>query len=257
MCLNKEDEEVNINTKTLTRASWQDWFLWVRGLQEQVEESAASNKLLHLSVDALLSESRLCDQLFTFWRGWWRYHNTSLWDFSYSKAMKLLICMLYLEVSMRTGSSLQKDLSELHHQAVVKSSGDGERRKGGDILHLTHWLQGAGRHWWAETQGMEVNVCVRGRVCARGYMCTYLEYACTQPCWVGCMVLVGDLGKWAGKKREAKPVHESTGESREMLFWNKLHPLCTKNMQAWSNLSVRITFEVNSTSEQRTPGSDF
>lgn len=64
-------------------------------------------------------------------------------------------------------------------------------------------------------QRMEVNMCVRERVRARGCMCTYLEYVCTQPCWAGCMVLVGDLGKWAGKKREAKPVHER-GKQRDV-----------------------------------------
>lgn len=200
--------------------------------------SAPSNKLLLPSVDALLSEARLCDQLFIFWRIWRRHHNTSLGDFSYSKAIKLLIWMLYLEVSMRARSPLQKDLSELHHQAVVKSSGDGERRKVGVISHLTHWLQGAGWHCRAETRGMEVSVGIIERVRARGCMCTYLECVCTQPCWAGCMVQVGDLGKWAGKKKEAKPVHESTRKSREMLIWNKLHPLCKKKIQARSNLSI-------------------
>lgn len=36
--------------------------------------------------------------------------------------------------------------SEFLHQAVLKSSGDGEERKGGDILYFMHGLQGAGWH---------------------------------------------------------------------------------------------------------------
>lgn len=58
--------------------------------------------------------------------------------------------------------------SEFLHQAVLKSSGDGEKRKGRGILHFMHGLQGAGWHCWAEIWGRGVRVflcvrCVRGR----------------------------------------------------------------------------------------------